>query len=153
MLTGLDIPSPPPPKGAKAARTPCRSPLMGSSARGITRMAMRFRGLEPRQTCLRMMRVLLAAAATECGGTVWTRGRSVAPAVAGWLQVLHLVEGARDANRLPAEIDRHRARLHPGDTAHPIHVMTHPVVDRILLDCWLGLGLEGAKGEMSPPCP
>ena len=67
--------------------------------------------------------------------------------------MLHLVEGADDANRLPAEVDRDRARLHPGDVTHPIHVVTDQVGNRILLDCRLGCGLEGATGEMSAPCP
>jgi len=71
----------------------------------------------------------------------------------GRLQLLHLVEGASDANRLPAEVDRYRARLDPRDATHPIRVVADHVGNRIVLDSWLGLALEGATGEMSPPCP
>jgi hypothetical protein len=60
----------------------------------------------------------------------------------GGLQLLHLVVGADDADRLSAEVDRDRVCLHPGDVTHPIHVVTDQVGDRRLLDGWLGLGLE-----------
>lgn len=93
------------------------------------------------------MRHRLVRQISRLRGHPWVRS-------AGRLQLLHHVEWAEDANRLTAKVDRYRAHLHPGDVTHSIHVVTDQVVDRLMLDCWLGLGPKGATGEMSPPpCP
>lgn len=69
------------------------------------------------------------------------------------LQLRHLAERARDANGLTAEVDRHRARLRTDDATNSVRVVRDQVVARKLLDCRLGIGLEGATGEMTTPGP
>ena len=61
------------------------------------------------------------------------------------------MKGARDAHRLRAEVDRDRARFRPDDATHAVRVVIDQVAALELLDDRLGVRLEGAVGEMSPP--
>ena len=68
------------------------------------------------------------------------------------LQDCHPVERARDAHCLRSEVDRDGVRLHPDDATHAVRVVIDQVAAFELLDDRLGVGPEGAVGEMSPPC-
>lgn len=69
----------------------------------------------------------------------------------GVLQLGQLVERTRDPHRALAEVDRHCVVLRPDDTAHAVGVVRNQVTTFERLDDRLGIGLEGAAGEMAPP--
>ena len=64
------------------------------------------------------------------------------------LQPCHLAEGARDANGLGAEVDRHCGSFYLYDATQPVRIVGDEVVQRVLLDRWLGARLEWATGQM-----
>lgn len=66
------------------------------------------------------------------------------------LQFFHLVEGARDANPPGAEVDRHGGGFYLYDATQTMGVVGDQVVQRVLLDRWLGVRLEGATGQLPP---
>src|SRR5215207_4325413 len=68
-------------------------------------------------------------------------------------ELRHLVERARDPAYLGTEVDGHCRALHLDDSPHPVGVVGHHVVDRVLLDRGFGIWLEWAAGEVPPgPC-
>src|SRR5512145_2068112 len=86
----------------------------------------------------------------DSGMAVWIVADEFAGILRG-LQDCHLVKGARDAHRLRAEVDRDRARFRPDDATHAVRVVIDQVAALELLDDRLGVRLERAVGEMSPP--